>query len=297
MTYDNRAYWSSLHDAERGELTAVGYPALGIGFNRETYILRLRRAREILRDHAVAPKTVLEGAVGVGAYAPLWKELGVSRWVGVDIAETATADLRARHLDAEFFTIDLADASTAQLAGLRGPFDLATAIDVLYHLVSDRQFDNALQTLASCVSVGGHLLVSDVFTSVPRRTAAHVARRPIEAYERVLTPMGFKLVGRAPVFAVLGDPIPRAGVHPVDQVLSGAWRIAQKVIRSAPRRVRDGLGGYVVRMLAPVDSFLCRTGLTRGINLELGLFQRAASGRSAEGGELDGTLNANRGAP
>ncbi|HEX6836714.1 MAG TPA: hypothetical protein VF334_09085, partial [Polyangia bacterium] len=75
MPYENKSYWSRLHELAPGALSTVGYPALGEGFNRVSYSRRLAAARTILERQGASFESVLEAAVGVGAYAPLWNEL------------------------------------------------------------------------------------------------------------------------------------------------------------------------------------------------------------------------------
>jgi len=277
LTYEKEHYWTELHREHPDSLTAVGYPEMGRGFNEVTYGVRLAAVERILRRSGRTPRTVLEGAVGVGAYEPLWKKLGVEHWVGVDLSQEAVEHLKRRFPDGSFVQVDLtAGESTLRtvLAGQR--FDLVTAIDVLYHIVDQLEFDRALTALVGRVLPGGHLLLSDVFADRPIRVAAHVLRRPLARYEQVLANHGFALVEREPIFGILGDPVRRQGIHVRDLALQAAWRILSKAVRSTPDRLRDPVGSVVARALIPVDSFLKRTGRARGLNLELGLFRRSA---------------------
>lgn len=275
MAYDTRQYWSSLHEERSGKLTAVGYSALGEGFNAVTYERRLQVAEQVIARWG-APRSLLEGAVGVGAYGDLWERIGVVRWVGLDISADAVAKLKQRYPKHRFAAVDLADREAEgwrEVDG-HGPYEVVTAIDVLYHLVDDAAFGRALAGLAERVAPGGLLLVSDVVAQEPTNVAAHVRRRPLAAYQAVLQPLGFELAGRAPVFAFLGDPVVRKGFHPLDWALALAWRIVQKAIRSTPAALRDGLGRALARGLGPLDRWVCAMGLSRGVNLELIAYRR-----------------------
>jgi SAM-dependent methyltransferase len=272
--YEPHAYWEALHDAHRGRLSAVGYAALGEGFNRATYVLRLRAAERILRRalHST-PKRLLEAGVGVGAYEPLWRALGVDSWTGVDLAPTAVEDLRRRFPTGRFIAGDL----TADVLP-EGSFDLVTAIDVLYHVVDDAGFRRGLCELGRRVAPGGALLVSDIFADVPAVPGGHVRRRPLAAYEEVLDPLALGLADREGVFAILGAPVGRPGSHPIEGALSLIWRVIQKAVRRAPSPLRDGVGSALARALSPLDRALAWTGVSRGANLELALFRRAGGG-------------------
>jgi len=267
----SRDYWDSLHREHPGKFTAVGYAALGEGFNREAYRrLRLPALRRLLRRNRVAPRALLEAGVGIGAYAGLWRELGVREWVGVDISPRAVAYLRTRFPDGEFHVVDLAQPEGA----LEGRcFDLVTAIDILYHIVDGMQFETALAWLASRMGEHGYLVVSDVFTdSAWGRRSAHVRRRPLEAYLHILEPRGLHLVDREPVFAILGDPVPdRRGRG---RALFLIWRVLQKSIRMMPEGLRNTYGATVVRVFYPLDRLIRSMTDVSGINLEFALFAR-----------------------
>ena len=274
MSYDKDRYWTELHREHADSLSAVGYPEMGRGFNEVTYGLRLAAAEEILRRAGCAPRTLLEGAVGVGAYAPLWGKLGVERWVGVDLSKSAVERLRHRFPDGMFAQVDLTAGDATLRAVLSGQrFDLVTAIDVLYHIVDELEFTRALDALVARMVPGGYLLLSDVFPERPTRVAAHVLRRPLARYEELLGKHGLTLVAREPVFAILGNPVRRSGFHTRDLAMRATWRVLSKLVRTTPDRMRDPVGRAAARALIPVDRFLKRTGRARGLNLELALFR------------------------
>jgi SAM-dependent methyltransferase len=280
MSYDNRDYWTRLHSDTAGHLTVVGYPEMGEGFNEETYKLRLSAVRRILaRTRFSGSAGILEGAVGVGAYSNLWKEMGFSRWTGIDISQHAVEQLQAEFPQHAFIALDLAASGQRgwEVVEQRGPYDLVTAIDVLYHLVSNGDFETALRNLARLVRPGGSLLVSDVFPASVVDVAEHVRRRPLASYLSVLAPLGFQLRDREPVFAILGDPVRRTPFNVRDNGLLFTWRILSKSIRVLPPSMRIRAGRTAARSLQPIDALLRRLGWSRGTNLELALFQQLAA--------------------
>jgi len=279
-SYDHGAYWRALHDLHRGTLRAVGYPALGEGFNRVAYRMRLGAARRLLVRGQVSCTSVLENAVGVGAYARLWLALGATYWEGVDISQATVDYLRARFRGSAFHVADITAPEFASLGLGRDGYDLVTAIDVLYHQVDDDDFTRALRNVGARVAGGGHLLLSDVFSDPARRIAPHVKRRPISQYEHVLSDLGFALVGREPVFAILGDPVPRPGRPLRDLVLFNIWRVISKSLRVTPEVVRGSLGWAMAAGALPLDFALRAAGFADGVNLELALFQRTAGRRT-----------------
>lgn len=272
--YVNQQYWTRIHASHRGRLSAVGYAALGEGFNRAAYRLRRRAVvRLLVRNPAPARPTLLEAAPGVGAYEPVWQRLGVSRWVGLDLSADAVAHCRRRYPWGTFLQQDLTEETWTGAAQDEGDgFDLVTAIDVLYHLTEAAAFERALKGLAARVKPGGLLVVSDVFVEHDRRIAAHVRRRALGTYQEVLGPE-FVLEDREAVFAILGDPVPRSRAA-LDQALSLAWRGLARGVLALPPGWREAAGPAAVLALWPADSLLRALGVTRGINLELALFRR-----------------------
>lgn len=269
-SYDYAVYWTGLHRRHTGALCAVGYSRLGEGFNRATYKLRRRAAMRLLsRRPGLCAGRLLEAAVGVGAYAPVWRELGVRSWTGLDLSPDAVAYCRSRFPYGNFVVQDLTaedwDPSVAC-----GDYDLVTAIDVLYHLTSDQDFDAALLNLERRVKLGGALLISGVFPPKVIQAAPHVKHRPLEAYQRVLGKR-MVLADREPVFALLGNPFPRPG-RIQDRCLSAVWKGLALTLLHTPPGCRDAAGTALVAVLRPMDHLLRRLGFSRSVNLELALF-------------------------
>jgi len=103
-------------------------------------------------------------------------------------------------------------------------------------------------------------------------------------YEKVLNPLGFKLVSREPIFVVLGQGVPRDPTRLSDIGLSALWRAISKLIRLTPLGLRDGMGVLMANGLRPIDALLRSTGIAAGMNLNLALFKRTAGtvAKSAE---------------
>jgi 2-polyprenyl-3-methyl-5-hydroxy-6-metoxy-1,4-benzoquinol methylase len=270
--YDNDAYWSTLHKDQRGQLTAVGYRALGEGYNRATYKIRLAVLMRLLRNVTGGdlPRNLLENAVGVGAYARLWAALGIRHWVGTDISSDAIELMRTQSPQATFVQVDLADEGYP--TKITGHFDLVTAIDVLYHITDDARFEQALKNLASKVKPSGLLIVSDIFGPRRIQTAEHVVRRPLEQYAAVLSSCGLQAVDRMPVFGVLGDPLRLPDI--ASRALFASWRVVQKTIRITPAVLRNKVGFAIASSLRPLDALIRNSGLATSRNLEFVAFRK-----------------------
>jgi hypothetical protein len=281
--YAYATYWPDLHRSKTGLLSTVGYPAMGEGFNSVTYRLRLAAAQRALRGCGIEQvSSVIEAAVGVGAYAPLWKHLQVSRWIGVDISEAAIADLGRRFPKAKFVQEDICSDQLGERLS-NETAELVTAIDVLYHIEDDALFARALRNLAARVPTKGALLLSDVFSEEPRWVPPVVKRRPLATYQAILGDLGLELVRREPIFAILGDPVVRTSRPWQDVVLFNVWRVLSKAIRVAPSAVRGAVGWLVAWGAMPADAALRRMGTAQGVNLEMAVFRRKPDLEGASG--------------
>ena len=79
VRYDPGRYWAGMHSSHPGQLAAVGYASLGEGFNRAAYVLRRKAVLRLLDRNPASPApSILEAAVGTGAYAPVWRSLGAA---------------------------------------------------------------------------------------------------------------------------------------------------------------------------------------------------------------------------
>jgi SAM-dependent methyltransferase len=278
-------YWQALVAGQTGgELDEVGWEDMGRSFNALAYRLRGRALTALLerdiRDHR-NPR-VFEAGYGVGYYLAGWQRLGAKCVVGVDISASARNNCAARFPDFDLRQGDVSRvAEWADYGGLRGSFDVVTAIDVIYHLVDEEAATRALASLAALVAPGGVLVVTDKF--VPGgdavREAGHVVRRPLPWYEQVVARGGLRFDSMVPVFWCMDKPMAfgkRTRSFTAASILWAAMRAATKCWprNSTPQlaigTVAGRAGLWVDRLIVPR--------LTTTPNLTAVAFRRAAAG-------------------
>ena len=162
MTSDGeRDYWET-RLGEHFTLDGVGYLGLGKSFNAWMYRVRrvivMRRLRSLLKE--LATRDVLDVGSGTGFYIDLWRRLGVRSVTGSDITEKAVEELSARYPSNRFMRLDIG-AEENPLA--EGGFDVATAFDVLFHIVDDEHYRRAFRNIAHALKPGGLLVFTDNF--------------------------------------------------------------------------------------------------------------------------------------
>jgi SAM-dependent methyltransferase len=99
---------------------------------------------------------VLEIGCGNGFYARLLKQQGVNHYLGVDITDALFPILAEQFPLFQFIRRDIT------VDPIDGEFDLILMIDVIEHIVSEKNLAFALGNLERCLVRNGRLIVSPV---------------------------------------------------------------------------------------------------------------------------------------
>ena len=162
---ERRDFWESRLDADWTE-TGVGYGALGRAFN--TWMYRVRRdvfRREVSALDLDWPRTrVLDIGSGTGFYVRLWQELGAASVTGSDLTQAAVDRLQDRFPSAEFRRLDISEPDGRLESG---GYDVASCMDVLFHITDDDRYAAAIAAIADAVRPGGHFVLSENFLHRP----------------------------------------------------------------------------------------------------------------------------------
>ncbi|HYG76950.1 MAG TPA: class I SAM-dependent methyltransferase [Planctomycetota bacterium] len=210
--YENDRYWTQRLEREFN-LAGVGHAGVGLAFNRWAYKVRRKVLLRTLRKHGIAIKGVrlLELGFGTGFYLDLWRESGVGHVSGFDITEIAVKAARERFADTGW-SFEKADiGAPLPLGDKKGTFDIATAFDVLFHLVEDANWNGALDNIAMALKPDGHAIVFDKYQSV-ENAISHVRRRTLNMYREALTKRGFEVVDVRPIFFLMNSPTDLTGI-------------------------------------------------------------------------------------
>jgi SAM-dependent methyltransferase len=222
-------------------LKGVGFRRLGLKYNRWMYAVR----RHVFLDTVssagidVPSAQVLDVGSGTGFYVDLWVELGAKRITGVDITETAVARLQERHPDLMFRRADVGE----EISPLEPTtYDVVSAMDVLFHIVDDRRFANAIRNIHDALRPGGCFVWSDYFLRRREWRIRHQACRSLAEIERTLAETGFEIVTRRPMFFLMANPLD-AG-----RVTRALWYAAAGLVSRSEK-----LGDLAGRKLLPVE--------------------------------------------
>jgi SAM-dependent methyltransferase len=245
--FDPRAYWEQ-RLSEEYSLHGVGYASLPLSYNRWMYRIRRRvfrrTVRRFLRDRSAM--RVLDVGCGTGFYVDQWRELGIGQIAGLDLTETAVAKLREAYPGLEFVAADIGENS---LPFDPGSFDVVSAFDVLFHIVDDARYAQAMKNVFALLKPGGVFVWSDNFLQHGRKAAAqHQVSRSLEVSTQLLRDAGFEIVSRRPMFWLMNGP-----VDSTSRVMASWWRRLMGVARRG-----DRAANVAGAMLFPVELALTR---------------------------------------
>lgn len=205
MKFDPSTYWEQRYSGPL-DLTRSGHADFPESYNRWLY----RRKQAVLKrslqriGFSMRDKRLLEIGAGLGAYVDFWKRCGLRDFLGLELSQSATEFLRGRYPDFAFRQRDITQPGLKAECG--GDFELAAALDVLYHVVDDALLEAALRNIAEVLQPGGVFAVHDQFLHRPSEHHGYLRWRSLAHWQGVLDAAGFDIVLRAPIFFVMIQP-------------------------------------------------------------------------------------------
>jgi 2-polyprenyl-3-methyl-5-hydroxy-6-metoxy-1,4-benzoquinol methylase len=201
--FDPRAYWEQRLERSTG-LEGVGYIGLGQAFNAWMYRVRKRTFKRVVARHMPVRegRAVLDVGSGTGEYLRRWKELGAGSITGSDLTATAVDRLSVEHPALTIFRMDI---STSDVTFTR-TYDAVSCMDVLFHIVDDERFLQALKNFKCALAPGGLLFISDNFKHGTTDRQEHFVNRSLDQYAAALRAAGLVIVDRRPMFHLLNRP-------------------------------------------------------------------------------------------
>lgn len=219
--FDSHTYWEK-RLSNQIDLQGTGHRGFDLEYNRWFYMAQadsldmlLKRNQIVLRD-----LSVIDIGSGNGFYIDFMKKRGASKIVGVDITQTSVNYLKANFPDCDFYNADISDINLK----LPGKFDILTAISVLFHIVDDIKFAQAIQNIGNLVKPRGFAILSDKFSKPLLNPASHVAFRSYAVYENELKKAGFIVLDTLPMFYFLNRTfIPIIGPRLLSTIKAGKF--------------------------------------------------------------------------
>ena len=240
--YHPDKYWEK-RLSEDFSLGGVGFLGQGIEYNKWLYRARLRALTKLLKKHHIDPcgKRILDIGVGTGFYIDFWKKLGVTCITGLDITQKSISELAVKYPEHNFIKEDI----SGKVVYLREKFDIITAFDVLFHIVDEDRFEQAIRNIKSLSHSDSWFLISDNFLGEHKPPAFHENDRTLSRYKKALQANGLQIIEIQPIFYFSSTPIDVGSVKskPLQQLLKVSWKIVCRVLYYANHRKLKKTGG------------------------------------------------------
>jgi SAM-dependent methyltransferase len=212
------------------------------------YKVRVKIFQRVLRKIRLNLKeaSVLDIGSGTGFYISLWNNSGAKNVEGADITEVAVDNLRKEFPANEFHRLDISSPGEAFIQSKS--YDVVTIFDVLFHIVDDEKFQQALNNIHAILNQDGYFILSDNFIHRPTFRSKHHVSRNIKEFEIALENAGFKIIYRKPAFVFMNAPVDARG-----KFIPWVWRMQEKLIYRNKR-----FGGFLGAIFYPFELFLTR---------------------------------------
>lgn len=256
MAINPTEYWTERHQAHDG-LRGVGNVGCSEGYNRWLYLAKLRvfRREAILSLADPGQAAVLDVGSGRGSILEQWARLGCRRIVGSDFAGPALTNLRRRFPDIQVMELDIGKSPVP----FREEFDAVSAIDVLYHLMDEASFSQALENVFRALRPGGVFIFSDMYQDGGQVASEHhTVNRPWHHAQQCLTKAGFTIQRRRPLYVLMQNP-----KRSRNALLRLTWRIVSQIASRG-----DVVGSVLGAALLPFELLAARV-VTKGSGLEV----------------------------
>lgn len=261
---DTHDEWLDRHRT-LGEFERVGYAGLGEAYNRRLYHLRRRHFLRMARRLSIGPDCrALDIGCGTGFYMDCLLTRGLRDVSGIDLSPDAVDGLCRRFPDCRFAVGDIADSNPQELLG-GGPFDVVTAMDVLFHIINDDRWRSAVRRSAAAVAPGGLLLISDNFPSRTLPATASQSFHSLSEYDELLSEAGLERVELSPVFFLSNGPVG-------SPMMSRYWHIVTAMIGKSlavSRPLGELAGAVGGTILTGVDALLQRQTMFKSFSTKI----------------------------
>ena len=240
--FDAAAYWNKRYNTI--DATKSGHIDLPAEYNHWLYRRKQDHVAKAVRavGATLQGSKLLEVAAGSGAWMSFWQAQGVADYLGIDLSARAIDALATRFPEKRFMQRDLNDSGLAEAVG--SGYDCVTAIDVLYHVIDDKRFQNVVADIAAVLKPGGLLIIHDQFMHGETLDHGQYIRwRTLIDYETALKAAGFDILYRRPTFFFMIQTVDFAGV--AAKLMHALWNnVTYPLIAHLPRLA--GVLGYAV---------------------------------------------------
>lgn len=207
IKYVPEKYWKERLNKDFS-LSGVGHLGFGLEYNIWLYKARLHVLRELLIKNKIVckGKKVLDIGVGTGFYIKFWEKLGVEQITGIDITNKSIEELKKKYPDHKFMKGNISDLDYNKIFP-NEKYDIITAFDVLFHIVDEEDFKNAIKNIRRFSNKGAIILIMDNFLKEFKSARGHESDRTLSYYKKVLNSYSIEIKKIKPIFYFMNTPI------------------------------------------------------------------------------------------
>jgi len=227
MKYEAKDYWEQ-RLIKDFSLSGVGHLGLGKTLNKWHYRAMERNMNRIFDKHAlnIKNKSILDIGCGTGFWIEYYIKKGGKDITGVDITEIAVDSLKKRYRNLKFYRTDI----TKEIP-VKDKFDITSVFAVLYHVMNERDFDNAIKNIRKMSKKGSYILISDNFLKKyqPPIKNIHFFSRTYDRYKKELEKNGIEVIDRVPTFYFLNEPVD-INSNVIRRCFVLGWQVTMKLV-------------------------------------------------------------------
>lgn len=259
-TFNPKEYWENRLQ-KSFNLHGVGDIGLGVNYNNALYEVRKFAFHKLMKSLKIdfSTKKVMDIGSGTGFYIERWKELNVKSIHGTDITGVVVENLGKQFPEHTFSQLDIGE----KMDNPASQYDFISAFDVLFHIVDDARFEQAIKNIHGLLNDKGYFVISDNFVHGKTIRLEHQVSRSHEYMTSTIEKTGFKHVKTIPMFVLMNDPVDTNN------------RIIKKIFWTITKNVRKGekMGRLIGDLITPVEKFLISL-KTESPSTEIKVFQK-----------------------
>lgn len=204
--YNPKDYWEK-RLSKRFQLSGAGCLGFSEYYNKWLYKAKIRTLKKAVLSQQINihDKTVCDMGCGIGFFVDFYKLYGAKDIVGVDVTRISIENLKVKY--PEYFFIEQDISSPFLVSEIDRKFDILNVFDVLYHIVDDKAFRQAIVNISNLTKDDGFILITDLCRSRNINFEKHVKPRSRDIYEVVLEENGVKVLAIYPLYYLLNRPI------------------------------------------------------------------------------------------
>lgn len=193
------------------DLHTTGHRAFDLPYNQWLYQAQKDRLDLLLTKNQVPINkntSLLDIGSGWGYFVEYFFDKGVTAIEGIDIAKPSIEYLQERYPRFTFYQADI----SANTIPTQQKYDVITAFSVVFHIVDDVKFTNALLNMIKLLKPGGFLILCDTFERRIIPTPGHVRFRSISAYAGIFYQSDMQVIDILPQYFFMNRTfIPKIG--------------------------------------------------------------------------------------